>query len=164
MPLTGGHPVRLRAALYARYSDPLQKLTSIEDQLRLCREHAERMGASITATYSDAAITGATLLRRPGIRALLADAKAGQFDVVIAEAQDRLSRSLRDIADIFERLSAAGVTIVTVGEGELSDLHVGLKGTMNAIFLKDLAKKVRRGQRGQVERGRAPGGLAYGYR
>jgi DNA invertase Pin-like site-specific DNA recombinase len=162
MPATG--TVRRRAALYARYSNDLQKPTSIEDQLRLCREHAATIGASVTATYSDAAITGASLLRRPGMRALLADAKAGRFEVLVAEAQDRLSRSLRDIADIFERLSAAGVTIVTVGEGELSDLHVGLKGTMNAIFLKDLAKKVRRGQRGQVERGRAPGGLAYGYR
>ncbi|WP_379962231.1 recombinase family protein [Dongia sedimenti] len=156
--------VAQRAAIYARYSSDLQKPTSIDDQLQLCREHAAKLGAVVTATYSDPATSGASLLQRPGARAMLADAKLGRFDVVVAEAQDRLSRSLKDIADIFERLSAAGVTIVTVGEGEISELHIGLKGTMNAIFLKDLAKKVRRGQRGQVERGRAPGGLAYGYR
>jgi hypothetical protein len=28
------------------------------------------------------------------------------------------------------------VTIVTLAEGEISELHVGLKGTMNALFLK----------------------------
>jgi hypothetical protein len=37
------------------------------------------------------------------------------------------------------------VTIVTLAEVEISELHVGLKGTMNALFLKDLAQKTRRG-------------------
>jgi DNA invertase Pin-like site-specific DNA recombinase len=34
---------------------------------------------------------------------------------------------------------------------------------MNALFIKDLAEKVRRGQRGRVEAKRAAGGLSYGY-
>src|SRR5262249_39557735 len=46
---------------------------------------------------------------------------------------------------------------------EISELHVGLKGTMNALFLKDLAAKTRRGLRGRVEQGRSGGGLCYGY-
>jgi len=29
----------------------------------------------------------------------------------------------------------------TLSEGEINELHVGLKGTMNALFLKDLADK-----------------------
>ena len=41
----------------------------------------------------------------------------------------------------------AGVRIVTLAEGEIGELHVGLKGTMNALFLKDLADKTRRGLR-----------------
>ena len=43
-------------------------------------------------------------------------------------------------------------------------LHVGLKGTMNALFLKDLAAKTHRGLRGRVEHGKSGGGLCYGYR
>ena len=35
---------------------------------------------------------------------------------------------------------------------------------MNALFLKDLAAKTRRGQRGRVEAGKIPGGNSYGYR
>ena len=35
---------------------------------------------------------------------------------------------------------------------------------MNAIFLKDLADKTRRGLRGRVELGKSGGGLCYGYR
>jgi site-specific DNA recombinase len=56
------------------------------------------------------------------------------------------------------------VPIVTLPEGEISELHVGLKGTMNALFLKDLAAKTHRGLRGRVEDGKSGGGLCYGYR
>ena len=53
---------------------------------------------------------------------------------------------------------------MTLAEGEINELHIGLKGTMNALFLKDLASKTRRGQRGRVEAGKIPGGKSYGYR
>ena len=52
----------------------------------------------------------------------------------------------------------------SLAEGEISELHVGLKGTMNALFLRDLAAKTHRGLRGRVEAGRSGGGNAYGYR
>lgn len=35
---------------------------------------------------------------------------------------------------------------------------------MNALFLKDLAMKTYRGLRGRVEKGKAGGGLCYGYK
>jgi len=47
---------------------------------------------------------------------------------------------------------------------ERIELHVGLKGTMNALFLKDLAVKVQRGLRGRIEAGRSGGGNSYGYK
>ena len=68
-----------------------------------------------------------------------------------------------DIAGIFKRMSYADVKLFTLSEGEVSHLHVGLKGTMNALFLKDLADKTRRGLRGRVENGKSGGGLCYGY-
>lgn len=89
---------------------------------------------------------------------------AGKFDIVLAEALDRLSRDQEDIAGLFKRLRFAGVRIVTLSEGEISELHVGLKGTMNALFLKDLAAKTHRGIRGRVEAGKVGCGNAYGYR
>lgn len=51
-----------------------------------------------------------------------------------------------------------------MAEGEITELHVGLKGTMNALFLKDLAMKTHRGLRGRVEKGKSGGGLCYGYK
>ena len=45
----------------------------------------------------------------------------------------------------------------------MSELHIGLKGTMSALFLKDLAEKTRRGHIGRLKSGRVPGGKLYGY-
>ncbi len=152
-----------RVALYARYSSDNQSETSIEDQFRICREHATRERWTVIGAYHDAAISGASVILRPGVQALLQDAQRGKFDIVLAEALDRLSRDQADVAILFKHLRFAGVQIVTLSEGEISELHVGLKGTMNALFLKDLAAKTHRGIRGRVEKGKFGGGLCYGY-
>src|SRR6266404_5529712 len=152
----------MRAVIYARYSTDLQREASIDDQLRVCRQRIKREGWELVATYSDAASSGASRLR-PGYQKLLEDARAGAFDVVVAEALDRLSRDQEDVAALYKRLSFAGIKMVTLAEGEISELHVGLKGTMNALFLKDLAAKTHRGLEGRVREGRSGGGLSYGY-
>ncbi len=151
------------AALYARYSSDLQSAASIEDQFRICGDHAERADWTVVDTYRDAAISGDSMILRPGIQALLADARAGAFDVIVAEALDRLSRDQADVSALFKHLPFARVMIVTLSEGEINELHVGLKGSMNALFLKDLAAKTHRGLRGRVEKGRSGGGLCYGH-
>jgi DNA invertase Pin-like site-specific DNA recombinase len=152
-----------RVALYARYSSDNQSVASIEDQFRICRDQAGREKWKVVGTYKDAAISGASVTLRPGIQALLQDAQAGKFAVVLAEALDRVSRDQADVVILYKHLKFAGVRIVTLAEGEISELHVGLKGTMNALFLKDLAAKTHRGLRGRVEKGKAGGGLCYGY-
>src|SRR5712692_3112475 len=153
-----------KVALYARYSTDNQSVVSIEDQFRICREHAGRERWQVIDTYHDAAISGASVILRPGVQSLLQDAQRGKFDIVLAEALDRVSRDQADVATLFKHLRFAGVQIVTLSEGEISELHVGLKGTMNALFLKDLAAKTHRGLRGRVEDGKSGGGLCYGYR
>ena len=129
----------MRAAIYARYSSDLQSEASIEDQVRLCRERGERDGHEIIQVFNDYAISGSNLINRPGILSLMAAAKDGLFELVYAEALDRISRDQEDIAAIYKRLAHNNIKIVTLSEGEVNELHVGLKGTMNAMFLKDLA-------------------------
>ena len=152
-----------RVAIYARYSSDQQSETSIEDQMRLCREYAEREGWAISECYKDMAISGASLLLRPGVQKLMQDAMKGAFDIIVAEALDRLSRDQADIANLYKQLQFQGVQLTTLSEGKISELHVGLKGTMNALFLKDLANKTRRGLRGRVEKGKSGGGNCFGY-
>src|SRR5438105_6433654 len=153
----------MRVALYARYSTDQQRAASIADQQRTCREFAARQGWTIVADYTDAAISGASLMR-PGFQSLMRAAQTAAFDMVLAASLDRFSRDQEDTAGLFKRLTFAGVRIITVSEGEIGHLHVGLKGTMNALYLHDLAEKTRRGLRGRVEAERSGGGLSYGYR
>jgi site-specific DNA recombinase len=153
----------VKVAIYARYSSDNQRDASIADQLRVCREYAARQRWAVTKEFTDHAVSGATLLRA-GFQRLMQEALDGRFDIVLAEALDRFSRDKEDTAGLFKRLTFAGVSIVTLAEGDITHLHVGLKGTMNALFLKDLADKTRRGLRGRVELGKSGGGLCYGYR
>ena len=146
--------------IYARYSSELSRDASIEDQVRLCRAHAERQGWPVVRVFEDRAISGASVIR-PGYQAMLEAVQSGTVDIVLAESLDRLSRDQEDIAALFKRLRFLGVKLVTVGEGDIGDLHVGLKGAMNALYLKDLADKSRRGLEGRVRAGRSGGGLCY---
>lgn len=154
---------RPRAAIYARFSTDMQNPRSAEDQVRVCRDLAAREGWDVVETFTDLAISGTTT-NRPGLTALLAAADGRHIDIVVAEALDRVARDQADTATIFKRFAFADCRIVTVSEGPISELHVGLLGTMNALFVKELANKIRRGQRGTVARGLVPGGQCYGYR
>lgn len=153
----------MKVAIYARYSSDNQRDASIADQIRICREFAARQSWAVVQEFTDHAISGATLLRA-GFQALMRDALNRRFDVVLAESLDRFSRDQEDTAGLFKRLTFAGVNIVTLAEGDITHLHIGFKGTMNALFLKDLAEKTHRGLHGRIEAGKSAGGLCYGYR
>ena len=152
----------MRAAIYARYSTDLQNASSIDDQLRLCQRLAKEKGLQVSETYFDRGMSGASQLR-PSYQRLLNDADHQIFDVVLAEGLDRIGRDQEHIANFFKRLQFQGIPIFTVAEGEISELHIGFKGAMNRLFLKDLAQKTHRGLEGRVRKGKSAGGVTYGY-
>lgn len=82
----------------------------------------------------------------------------------MAEALDRLSRSQGETANLYNLCRFHEVRIFTLSESWITELHVGLSSTMNAVFLRQLAEKTRRGLASRVESGRSAGGLSYGYR
>ena len=92
-----------RYAIYARYSSDRQAETSIDDQIAVCKKHIEASGGTVVQTFTDYAISGAKS-ERPGLLELMAQAQSGKFDVVVAEALDRLSRDQENIAGVFKRL------------------------------------------------------------
>lgn len=153
-----------RAAIYSRFSTDLQNEKSIDDQEALAKLFAERQGFVVVKCYSDAALSGGSMIGRVGLLTMLDDAKNGLFEVIIVEELDRLSRDMEDLAGIHKRLTFQGIDIVTVHEGVASTLTVGLRGMVGQLFREDNARKVRRGLAGKVNSGRSAGGLAYGYR
>ena len=154
-----------RVAIYARYSSTMQSPRSIQDQMALCRRRIlDGAGVGEISTYADRAESATSLHDLHGLQRLLRDVGEGRIDIVCAEALDRLSRNLADLASLYERLRFEEVELVTVEEGVISPMHVGLKGLMNQDFVAVLAAKTRRGMEGAVREGRAAGGLSYGYR
>ena len=111
--------------------------------------------------YADRALSGASRFR-PEYQQMITDAEQQQFDVVICEALDRLGRKLADIADLHDRLSFCGIKIHTLATGSVTQLHIGMLGTMAQLYLSDLREKVWCGQLGRARQGRIPGGVAYG--
>ncbi|WP_172822206.1 recombinase family protein, partial [Magnetospirillum moscoviense] len=160
-------PPPKHAAIYARYSSDLQNPSSVDDQIALCRsaiqDHFPSIAAESALVFSDASITGSTM-ERPGLRRLVQAVEKRRVDLVVAEGLDRLSRSLKDVAGLYEKLSYHGVGIWTVHEGQISELHIGLKGTMNALVLRDLKARIKRGHRAKIAAGLAASSCAYGYR
>jgi site-specific DNA recombinase len=152
------------AAIYARFSSDKQSERSIDDQVALCRAFCERDGLRVIGVYEDRAISGASIANRFGWLKLMRDANAGKFGVVVAEALDRISRDQEDLAGIYKRLCFKQIEIRTVQDGRAEEIHVGIKGLVGALYLRDLAQKTRRGQAGVVRDGRHNGGRSYGYR
>ena len=65
---------------------------------------------------------------------------------------------------MFKELAFREIPVFTVAEGKITEMHIGLKGTMSALHLKDTAQKTRRGLEGRVRAGKSGGGNSYGYR
>ena len=157
----------MRTILYARYSSDLQNPKSCEDQLIDLRNHCEREQWTVVGEYQDEAASGAAGLTeeaRPGINKLLNRLDRGGVDQVLVEATDRLARHQGDAFHIYERVTFANARVFTLSDGQVSEITALLKGWMDATFRKELASKVRRGQRAKLRAGQSPCGIAYGYR
>ncbi|WP_431276907.1 recombinase family protein [Variovorax ureilyticus] len=159
----------MRVCLYARYSTDHQSQNSVADQLRAGRERAAREGWTIAMVHADEGISGATpVALRHGGKALLADALADRFDVLIVEGLDRITRDLAEQERTIKRLEHRGIRIIGTADGYDTQAD-GRKvmriarGLVNELYLDDLRKKTHRGLQGQFERGMAAGGRTYGY-
>lgn len=154
-----------RVAIYARYSSEHQNPDSIDDQVALCRRRLPEIARVIgePVVFYDAAISGSTT-DRGGLMALMKLAKGGGFTVLVMESLDRLSRNMADTARLMDILCYHGVVVWTVHEGWINELHIGVKGAMNALALKDMKQRVRRALEAKARAGQVPAGLSYGYK
>jgi site-specific DNA recombinase len=152
-----------KAVLYARFSSDMQKDRSISDQFVVCEKYAQRERLTVVHRFSDKAKSGASMLDRDGLRDLMAAAKRKEFDVLVVEATDRLSRNQADLPWIFQHLQFHGVKIVTPANGEVSEMQIAFDGISNPGYSKKLAERVKRGHDGIAREGLVAGSLAYGY-
>ncbi len=162
----------MRCAIYARYSSDLQRDSSVEDQIRKCREFAEKQGWIVLENYVrfDQAVSGAALAGRKALLSLIeaAKQKPRPFDRLLVEDTSRMARNLADGLRLTEVLRYHSVFVTAVSQGidsqqKTSRQLLTLHGMMDEQFLVGLAEKVHRGQEGRVLKGLHPGGRCYGY-
>jgi DNA invertase Pin-like site-specific DNA recombinase len=157
----------LRVAVYCRYSTELQDETSIEDQAAHCRDFIKRHGWNATVTvYSDAAISGASRLNRPGFLRMIDDMAAGKIDRIVIENISRLARDVEDSAFTMKRAKFHRVKIFCANEGgvELTSLSATFSAMAGQMAREQGADMIRRSMTGLVRAGKSAGGRSYGYR
>ncbi len=86
-----------KAVIYARYSCEKQTEQSIEGQLRVCNEFAERNGYTVIHNYIDRAVSGKTD-KREQFQQMLKDSASKSFEFVIVYKLDRFARNRYDSA------------------------------------------------------------------
>ena len=136
-----------RAALYMRVSTLDQRP---ESQLHDLRQMAAQRGYAIFNEYTDR-ISG-TKARRPGLDQLLADARRGEFDVVLVWASDRIARSVKHFLDVLDELSRLNIEYISFREnidtgGPLGRALVVIIGAIAELERSLIVERVRSGMR-----------------
>src|SRR6516225_4178251 len=111
-------PQSKRAALYVRVSTNNRATRNQavfeqnpEVQEQPLRQLAEQRGWSVTKVYSDR-MSGACE-SRPGLNALMQDAKRGAFDVVVVWRFDRFARSIEQLVSALAEFRALGIDFIS---------------------------------------------------
>jgi len=159
--------------LYARVSTIEQATEgySLDEQEARLRAYAAAQGWTVNAFYADRGISGAKL-DRPGIQAVIADAKAHIINKVVTYKLDRLSRSQRDTLYLIEDVFLAnGVDYVSMTEAFDSGTNIGrailgVLSTFAQLERSQIAERMMMGRVASAKEGnwRGGSGVPIGYR
>jgi DNA invertase Pin-like site-specific DNA recombinase len=136
-----------RAALYMRVSTLDQHP---ETQLYDLRQMAQQRGYQIVEEYTDR-ISGAKA-KRPGLDAMMRDARRGRFDVVLVWASDRIARSVKHFLDVLDELNRLNIEFISFREqidtgGPLGRAVVVIIGAIAELERNLIIERVRAGMR-----------------
>ena len=156
------------AVIYARYSCENQTEQSIEGQIRVITEYAQRNNIPILETYIDRAISGRRE-DRPEFQRMIKDAKNKNFGYVLVYKYDRFSRDRLNSLLYKRELKKAGVKVISVTEYISDDpqgiLFESIIDDYSEYYSAELAQKVKRGNRESRMKGLYTGGyVLYGYK
>ncbi len=161
----------MRIATYGRKSVYSDKSDSVGNQERMCREYAEmRFPGEIESfeVYSDEGMTGANT-NRPGLKRLLEDVRDGLVDALIVYQLDRLSRDVKDFANIYAALEEKGVMFISLKESIDTNTPIGkammfITATFAQMERETIAARVADNMAGLAKKGFWLGGKPpYGY-
>jgi site-specific DNA recombinase len=137
-----------------------------EDCLQRCAER----GWDVVAVESDNDVSASTGKHRPGFEGVLKAVEAGKADAVVAWAVDRLQRSRRDEARLYELCQRAGVTVSLVKGSDLDFSTAAgrfVADSLGSVARMETEMKSERQQRAQLQAAqqgrRSTGRRPFGY-
>ncbi len=103
------------AAIYARKSKLTEKGDSIENQIKLCKNHLDNLGIDDYLIYRDEGFSGKNT-DRPEFTKMLDDARKNKFTVLICYKLDRVSRSVADFSNFVSEIEKLGISFISLNE------------------------------------------------
>ncbi|MBC2582488.1 recombinase family protein [Clostridium sp. DJ247] len=103
------------AAIYSRKSKFTGKGESIENQVKLCINHAKSLGIDKFLIYEDEGFSGGTT-DRPQFQKMLKDAKSKKFNFLICYRLDRISRNIADFSTLINELQEFNIDFISIRE------------------------------------------------
>jgi DNA invertase Pin-like site-specific DNA recombinase len=147
-----------RAALYARVSTPDQHL---ETQLYDLRKLAAQRGFEVVREYCDRGISGSKA-KRPGLDAMMAGARRGEFCIVLVAAFDRIARSTKNFLEIVDELNSVNIEFVSAREaidtsGPMGRMFLTMVGSIAELERSLIVERIKAGMRRAKIEGRRLG-------
>ncbi len=167
-------PSGRRAAIYVRVSSEHQaEKASPEEQGSDCHKLAAEQSLTVVAVYRDVekyrvkrrlVEPSATRIDRPGLLAMLRDAKGGVFDIILAWKEDRLYRGLRPMLFVLEAIQECRVDVLLARE-TFDAKMAPIKAWVAGMELENMRERMTMGVKARLRAGKANSGQdSYGYR
>lgn len=155
-------PTAIYARLSVENSGKDDDGSSLQNQIAVCKDYLERCPClRLTEVYSDNGKTG-TVFDRPAWNRLMEDVRTEKVQCIVVRDLSRFGRDYVETGNYLEKIfPALGTRFISVKEGfdsftcggSMESLSVSLQNLMNAIYSRDISKKVSTALRAQMEAG-----------
>lgn len=167
-------PTAIYARLSVENSGKSENVDVIANQIEICKSYiADRPYLSLVDTYIDNGHTG-TVFDRPEFNRLMNDIKSGRIKCLVVRDLSRFGRDYIETGTYLERIfPQIGLRFIAIKEnydnfdtdGSNESLMIPLQNMINALYSKDISRKVSTALKAQMEQGTfQKRNLPYGYR
>ena len=167
-------PTAIYARLSVENSGKSENVDVIANQIEISKSYiADRPYLSLVDTYIDNGHTG-TVFDRPEFNRLMNDIKSGRIKCLVVRDLSRFGRDYIETGTYLERIfPQIGLRFIAIKEnydnfdtdGSNESLMIPLQNMINALYSKDISRKVSTALKAQMEQGTfQKRNLPYGYR
>ena len=170
---TAALPTAIYARLSVENSGKDDDGNSLQNQIAVCEDYLDGCPhLRLTEVYSDNGKTG-TVFDRPAWNRLMDDVRTGKIQCIVVRDLSRFGRDYVETGSYLEKIfPALGTRFISVKENfdnftcgnAMESLSVSLQNLVNAMYSRDISKKVSTALRAQMETGIFRNrNLPYGY-